>query len=104
MDVLVIDPKNFHPDHVGFLPGFLVDDDPRPVREQFNERYAHGGGWRPQEGFKADGETPTLLYPGDPPLKPLACMVFREETIFIYPYGYVAIFQPDKSFEVCRMD
>jgi hypothetical protein len=102
MDVLVIDPKNFHPDHVGFIPSFLVDNDPRPAREQFNERYC--GGWRPQEGFTVHDGAPTLHYPGDPPLKPLAVMVWRDETIFIYPYGYVSIFQTDGSFEACRMD
>jgi hypothetical protein len=37
-------------------------------------------------------------------MKPLACFVWREETIFVYLYGYVAIFQTDGSFEVCRMD
>jgi glyoxylase-like metal-dependent hydrolase (beta-lactamase superfamily II) len=98
--IVVIDPK-FHPDHLGFIPTFLDENDPRPAREQFNERYVYGG-WRSQEGFT--NEEATLFYPGDPPLKPLACFGFREEMIFVYRYGYIAIFQTDGSFEACRMD
>jgi hypothetical protein len=45
-----------------------------------------------------------LHYPGDPPFKPIAMMVLRDETILIYDYSIVAIVQPDGSFEACRMD
>jgi hypothetical protein len=101
--ILVIDLQRFHPDHVGEIPSFLDTWDQRPAREQFQERYVYGG-WRPQDGFKTRDGRPTLYYPGDPPLHPLACMALRDEVIFIYPHGYVAIFQPDGSFEACRMD
>jgi hypothetical protein len=77
--------------------------DPRPAKEQFAERYEYGG-WRNQEGFTAIGGTPTLQYPGDPPLKPIALMQLRDELIFVYLHGYVSIFQKDGSFEACRMD
>jgi hypothetical protein len=103
VNVLVIDPE-FQPDHLGFVPSFLNENDPRPAREQFNDGYAHGGGWRPQTGFTNPGGDPALHYPGDPPLEPLACFEFRDEIIFVYRYGYIAIFQPDGSFEACRMD
>jgi hypothetical protein len=99
--VLVIDPK-FHPDHLGYVPSFLDENDPRKAAEQFNERYQ--GGWRAQEGFTTNNDAPTLYYPGDPPLNPLACFEWREEIVFVYPYGYIGIFQPDGSFEICRMD
>jgi len=95
--------KNVRPDDLGLIPYFLLEADPRPAAEQFNERYAHGGGWRPQEGFTLLPSR-ALKYPGDSPMKPLAMIQFRKELIMIYPYGYVAIIQPDGSFEACRMD
>jgi hypothetical protein len=95
-----IDPR-CQPDHIGLIPSFLDIDDPRPAREQFDEKYI--GGWRPQPGFKLKDRY-SLCYPGDPPLKPLAALPFRDELILIYLYGYVAIFQPDQSFEASRMD
>jgi len=91
------------PEHLGLVPGFLSEDDPRPAREQFDERYAHGGGWRPQGGFTF-GPRYLLRYPGDPPMMPIARTRFRNELIMLYPYAYVAIVQPDQSFEICRMD
>ena len=102
ISVIFIHPKVTE-DHVGLIPAFLDEKDPRPAAEQFNERYAHGGGWRPQGKFKMldDG---SLKYPGDPPFPVLAAILFRDENIYIYQYGYVAIRQKDGSFEVCRMD
>lgn len=90
-------------DMLGFIPHFLVDDDPRPAAVQFNERYAHGGGWMPMEGWRAlpDGR---VEYPGDPPLTPIAASMLRSETIRVYPYGLVMITQLDGSFEISRMD
>jgi len=91
------------PEHLGLVPGFLSDDDPRPAREQFDAHYAHGGGWRPQSGFRF-GRKYLLIYPGDPPMLPIARTRLRNELIMLYPYAYVAIVQPDQSFEICRMD
>jgi hypothetical protein len=31
-------------------------------------------------------------------------MRLRDELIFVYLHGYVSIFQPDNTFEACRMD
>jgi hypothetical protein len=102
--VLILDMRYADPNFVGFIPTFLDLDDPRSAKEQFAERYYHYGGWRNQEGFTALDGSPTLKYPGDPPLQPIACMRLREEMIFVYLHGYVSIFQPDGSFEACRMD
>jgi hypothetical protein len=99
LTVIAIDPR-FHLDDLGYIPTFLDENDPRPAREQFNERYCSG--WRPQPGFT--NREAVLHYPGDPPFKPLACFEWRDEMIFFYKHAYVAIFQPDGSFEVCRMD
>lgn len=98
--------KKMHPDcteeMLGFIPFFLSDQDPRSAKEQFNENYAHAGGWQPFEGFKMvdDG----LLYPGDPKTMLLAETKLRDETIRFYEHAWVAIVQPDGSFEICRMD
>lgn len=85
---------------------FLRDDDTRPAREQFNERYAHGGGWRPSETFKKFKVTENqwMYYPGDPPIKPIAVIRLHEERIFIYEHDIIRIVQPDGSHEICRMD
>ena len=91
------------PTHVGFIPTFLDEDDPRPAAEQFQERYVHGG-WRNQSGFKEGNVRYSLHYPGDPPLYPIAAMKLRDETIMVYDYAYVAIWQKDGTFEACRMD
>lgn len=101
--VIQLDP-NIHPgDAVGILPQFLDLKDPRPASEQFDGHYQSG--WRPQEGFtKESRHSFTLHYPGDPPFYPIACIPFRAEMIVIYPASYVAIFQKDGTFEICRMD
>jgi hypothetical protein len=90
-------------DLIGEIPAFLDLNDPRPAREQFDANYQHGGGWRPQSGFTRT-DAFVLHYPGDPPFLPIAMMALRRETILIYLHAYVAIFQADGSFEVCRMD
>jgi hypothetical protein len=87
---------------LGELLTFLDENDPRPAREQFNERYQWGG-WKPMEGFTLDGTI--LHYPGDPPFKPWAMISFRNEGILVYPADFVAIIQEDGvTFEVARMD
>jgi len=46
----------------------------------------------------------SLHYPGDPAFRPLAMARFRDEKIVIYEHEYVAVIQPDGSFEVSRMN
>ena len=101
--VLILDMRYADPNFVGLIPTFLDTRDERPAKEQFAERYVYGG-WRPPDGFTAVGATPVLKFPGDPPLHPVAVMRLRDEMIFVYLHGYVAIFQKDGSFEACRMD
>lgn len=90
-------------DTLGFIPSFLSEDDPDPAWKQIHKNYGHGGGWRSQDGFAL---TPSdcLRYPGDPPLQPLARTHLRDERILFYPYSFVAIIQPDRSFDVARID
>lgn len=88
---------------LGLLPSFFSESDPRPAKDQINERYAHGGGWHPMKKWKRTNET-TLQYPGDRPIKPMAVGRLREERIFLYPYSWVMILQPNGDFEVSRVD
>jgi hypothetical protein len=93
--------RQFHPDMLGYIPQFLSDRDPRPAKEQLNTNYQSG--WDAQPGFTmlSNGN---LSYPGDPPLQLLAETRLRDEVIRFYDCEYVAIVQPDGSFEACRMD
>lgn len=89
----------------GAVPSFVVEDDDRPVRQQLDERYAHGGGWNPLPGFSLDLKTGLLSYPGDPPLRPVFAMQQKGgEQVIVYPHALVMILQKDGAFEVARMD
>jgi hypothetical protein len=89
------------PEHLGFIPSFLDPDDERPAAEQFDARYQSG--WRPQTKFVLLADN-RLKYPGDPPIRPLAVTKLRDEVIVLYEHEVVAVIQPDRSFEACRMD
>lgn len=99
--------KLLHPEmteeHLGFLPLFLAPSDPRRATEQLDSAYQHGGGWDPFKGFTLQSDN-SLTYRGDPPLQPLAQAKLRDETIVFYSGSWVAVIQPDRSFEVSRMD
>lgn len=91
-------------DHLGLIPEFLAADDPRPAREQFNENYAHGGGWRPFKGFTVLAGGRAIEYPGDPARPALAMTMLHGETIMVYTGAWVAIFKQDGTVEIARMD
>ena len=92
------------PDMLGFIPDFLGPSDSRPAREQFHDRYAHGGGWLPFSGFAVLDGGAALQYPGDPPLMLLAQTQLRAETVRVYEGAWVAVFQADDACEISRMD
>ena len=99
----IYDPR-FTPEALGFLPEFLSLDDHRPAAEQFDTNYPFGG-WSPFTGFIIQNPTTlTLRYPGDPPLAPIAGTSLRSERIRLYRHSWVAIFQPDDSFQIARLD
>jgi hypothetical protein len=92
------------PEHLGLIPGWITDKDPDPAWKQIDKNYQHGGGWRHGTmGFTFRGDN-TLEYPGDPPLHPLAETWLRDELILFYDHAIIAIVQPDRSFEVARID
>jgi hypothetical protein len=87
---------------LGFLPDIITDEDPRPVKDQVNDKYDYGGGWRPLPGFNWNGRM--LTYPGDPPMEPIAVARLRDELLFFYPGDWLLVAQKDGSFECSRMD
>lgn len=87
---------------LGYIKGVLDDEDPRSAKEQLHESYAHGGGWQPFKGFELTDDD-GLKYPGDPVQLPVSTAKLRDEVIHLYPSAWVAIIQPDRSFEVSRM-
>ena len=93
-------------DMLGMLPEFISELDPRPAREQLHVNYAHGGGWRPFNGFTLRGTRPKweLKYQGDPVYRAVAFAVLREETIIIFPNAWVVVLQADGAWECARMD
>lgn len=89
-------------DQLGNIPFFLYDN-AASAREQLDLGYRFAGGWRPFHGHTLHADN-SLSYPGDPPLMPLAQARLRDELIVFYDHSWVAIIQPDRSFEVARMD
>ncbi|MGY3278093.1 hypothetical protein [Bradyrhizobium sp. S3.7.6] len=92
-------------EHMGYFPDFIDDRDPRPAKEQINERYGQHGGWAPlvpSHWTMYDGDV--LQWPEDPPLNPICELRLRDERIVMYHASIFAIIQPDGSFEVARCD
>ena len=90
--------------NLGFLPDILRSDDKRPVKAQLEDRYQHGGGWRPIPGLTMSASR-TLRYPGDPPYRPSAITKIGDELVVFYQQAsLLAVIQPDKSFDVVRVD
>jgi hypothetical protein len=97
--------SRFRPEHLGFLPDILLADDPRSVKDQLEDRYRHGGGWRPIEGMRMNPENWVMRFPGDPPFKPAAMTKINNEMVIFYPQcSLLAVIQKDGKFEVCRVD
>lgn len=98
-------------EHLGHLVEFLAVSDPRPVREQINERYAHGGGWRPSNPkyWRVSADQQRLTYDGkgeepDEHFGVIASCLVREELVILFENSWVGIFQKDGTFEIARMD
>ena len=100
--------ESLHPDctpeHLGYLPTFFSEHDPRPAAVQLDENYKHGGGWNPLPGWKMNPVTRRIQYPGDPSLTPIATTMLHDERLLFYDYAIFCIVQPDGSFECGRVD
>jgi hypothetical protein len=91
------------PEYLGLIPEFLSVYDPRPAKEQINENYQHGGGWRDFKGFTVNPDN-SLQYPGDPPMKLLIEGKLRDETLRLYDASWFSITDSNGNFSVCRLD
>ncbi len=98
--------KRMTMDHLGLIPLLIRQDDPHPLKKQIETNYAHGGGWNSQgmTQFAFDQVTAMAKFPGDPPMKPLAKFVCRDETFYFYDYAIVAVIDADGCAEFSRMD
>jgi len=97
---------SYHPqvteEFMGMIPLWLRDD--LPAKATLNAGYAHGGGWQPFKGFTKDWKD-RLCYPDDPALEPRCEIKLKSgERVVMYDHAWVAVIEPDGSFEVCRMD
>lgn len=99
------------PHWLGALPYMTDVRDPRPLVEQLDYHYAHGGGWHDFNGFDAhiDRTEPLkseLRYPGDPPMKAIAYTIVRDEVCILFQSSWVAVTKTDADapVRVCRMD
>jgi hypothetical protein len=88
---------------LGALPGMLDGNDPAPAREQLDRGYRDRGGFRALSGWYL-GDDDVLHFPGDRPYRPIASMQLRSELVLVFECSFVAIVQPDRSFEVAGMD
>lgn len=94
-------------DHMGLIPFFLNEHDPRPAVEQFSEAYI--AGWNDMKDFTLKkGVNPydayKLTFAGDPDLPEIGRVQLRDETIVLFDCSWVAVIQKDGSFTVSRMD
>jgi hypothetical protein len=92
---------------LGLIPAIIRQEDPRPVREQVADRYAHGGGWHPfGQGAWRLGSGMKLQFPGDPAMKPLAAttMPLSGEVVYLYAHSMILVMNSDHNYEVSRMD
>lgn len=88
--------------HIGYLGRRLHTM--KRVAEQINLAYKFGG-WQPfgQGKWKLHDDN-RLEYPGDPTMEPIASAKVGDELVCIYRGDWWAIIQPDRSFEVARLD
>ncbi len=95
------------PNVAGEIPFFADESDPRPLVEQLDEGYAHGGGWRSFSGFelrKNGMGKYALAYPGDPLMREMARAPFRNQLVVLFESAWVGIIENDELVDVSRMD
>jgi len=88
--------------NISYLKFFLHEDDQRSASEQINERYRYGS-WHNFKGFKHLGDG-VIQFQDAPVDYPIAKAHLRAEVIYAYRYDWIAVFQPDGSFEVSRVN
>ena len=103
---------------MGLIPDILLQNDRKPVAEQLNLRYAHGGGYFPFSNKAEFSLNPNRLRPGQATLT-YACADgvledFREwgrcwfphsrELAILFDGAIMAIVAEDDSWQLTRVD
>lgn len=97
---------------VGYLDQIFRTGDPRSAREQLEDRYAHGGGFRPNKGFMVRNDGEALVFPGDPEdgeedevFLPIAWTVLDNgEHLILYEGTWLRILHTDGNYDIVRID
>ena len=99
--------KPIHPkadfEMLGFIPTFLNLDNPLLAAQQIDRAYGHGGGWNHFPGFTLLPNN-NIKYPGDPETRLIYKTSMRDELIFFYEHSWLRIEQPDKTWQISRID
>lgn len=88
----------------GLLLGFLDEEEPKSVQEQFAAGYGFGQLLEMSGGINSDSLKYESAYSEDQPLAPLSVLYFRDEQVILYPYAIVAILKSDTPTFITRMD
>jgi len=100
--------RPFSPAQLGLLPSFFIKDDPRPAVDQLNERYAHGGGFCPLDGFVI--EEGRIVYPAseewetDEVYYPIARTFVNGEPVTLFEMSWLTLKDKTGKTVVCRVD
>lgn len=91
-------------DMLGFLPDFVLANDPRGICEQIDERYPYGSKtWRTGKAT-VDVNSWAYKYPEDPPQPAVAYLIHlpSQEIAIFYPHAIVAVFRylPAEDFDM----
>ena len=97
-----------HPHLIGYLGQIFLNGTGETAQEQLNQRYAHGGGFHPFEGFILAGadetDAATITYPKDPPMREVSRLSLNEQTLILFEHQWLAIVEADNSYRVTRVD
>lgn len=98
------------PKALGIIPTFVDYYDERPVIDQINDAYAHGGGWRDAKGFVlvgfdySDPFRTVLAYPGDPAYRLKAYTCLRGEYVLLFDHDWCVVTRDGQDFRCARLD
>ena len=101
-------------DAVGLIPAFFDPSDARDAREQIEDNYAHGGGWRPHptpEHWTFDPQTLTVTYDDkDPYEEPeqyhalASAKLPNGQAIIVFQSAWLLVVDPDGKWQIARVD
>jgi hypothetical protein len=89
----------------GFIPHMVTPHSDKPLWEQIHDNYGHGGGWRTQSGWTFENRDGVWYgeYSGDPVMRMIDMMQVGDETLALFPYGYVMWTDGD-NIKMARID